>query len=169
MSKCSYMPKKIVSIGFCWFRSQKWLIVLDKILGIRPLWRAASFLGSWPKLMIVVLAGNYPIARLHYFSACCLQPCSAAAVLPPPCCRRRSATAGPRRLSFFLVCFLFSQCGQPFLNCSLVCLFWPLLRRIKPSILEIYREMWCLPTMINLHVYTIFQLFALKCAFWFAQ
>ena len=37
-------------------------------------------------------------------------------------CRRRTATAAPRRLSFFLVCFLFSQCGQPFLNCSLVCL-----------------------------------------------
>ena len=57
---------------------------LDKILGIRPMWRAASFLASWPKLMIVVLAGNYPIARLHYFSACCLQPCSADAAQQPP-------------------------------------------------------------------------------------
>ena len=95
--------------------------------------------------MIVVLAGNYPIARLHYFSACCLQPCSAAAALPSP--RRASP-------SFILSCLfpIFTMWPALFKlqSCLFVCLFRLLQRKIKqPFILEMNREMWCLLTGLH--------------------
>ena len=83
------------------------------------------------KIPVIVESGIFPwfVAKVDDSGACrqlsnrtfytIFQLVASNRAVPPPHCHPRAA---PRRLSFFLVCFLFSQCGQPFLNCSLVCL-----------------------------------------------
>ena len=87
-------------------------------------------------------------------------------LLPPTVqCRRRTAAAAlptPRLAVFhsFLFVSYFHSVASPFQIAVLfVCLFWPL-RRIKLSVLKMYREMQWLVTIIQLHGYTIFQLVA---------